>query len=194
MDVSSEHYFGLYYQGNIYMFKVSNRSTRKMCEICFKLTIKTPERYHWRCCDVFIGNVENISLLFLVSLLLFLNKQQLAGYENSFKLICDRYNDKVLNSNMHCMKSVRIRSFSCPYFPAFRLNTARYSVSPYFRIESGKIQTRKTPNTHTFYAVTLLSQVVSRKTCKSFIQNRFITRCQYLIGICSAQFVRFAQI
>ena len=29
---------------NIYLFKVNNRRTRKMCEICSKLTIKTPER------------------------------------------------------------------------------------------------------------------------------------------------------
>ena len=28
------------------------------------------------------------------------------------------------------MKSVRIRSFSSPYFPAFGLNTERYRVSP----------------------------------------------------------------
>ena len=28
----------------IYLFKVNNRSSRKMCEICSKLTIKTPER------------------------------------------------------------------------------------------------------------------------------------------------------
>ena len=27
-----------------YMFKVNNRNTRTMCEICSKLTIKTPER------------------------------------------------------------------------------------------------------------------------------------------------------
>ena len=31
---------------NIYLFKVNNRSTRKKCEICSKLTIKTPERRH----------------------------------------------------------------------------------------------------------------------------------------------------
>ena len=30
----------------IYMFKVNNRSTRARCEICSKLTIKTPERRH----------------------------------------------------------------------------------------------------------------------------------------------------
>ena len=29
---------------NIYLFKVNKRNTRKRCEICSKLTIKTPER------------------------------------------------------------------------------------------------------------------------------------------------------
>ena len=29
----------------IYMFKVNNRNTRTRCEICSKLTIKTPELY-----------------------------------------------------------------------------------------------------------------------------------------------------
>ena len=29
---------------NIYSFRVSNRNTRKRCEICSKLTTKTPER------------------------------------------------------------------------------------------------------------------------------------------------------
>ena len=32
------------------------------------------------------------------------------------------------SSNMHRVKSVRIRNFSGPYFPAFELNTDRYSV------------------------------------------------------------------
>ena len=27
-----------------YMFKVNNKNTRKRCEICSKLTIKTPEQ------------------------------------------------------------------------------------------------------------------------------------------------------
>ena len=31
---------------NIYLFKVNNRNTRKRCEICSKLTIKTPEQRH----------------------------------------------------------------------------------------------------------------------------------------------------
>ena len=43
------------------MFKVSNR---KMCEICAKLTIKTPERRHWGRSGVFIVNFEHIHTLF----------------------------------------------------------------------------------------------------------------------------------
>ena len=30
----------------------------------------------------------------------------------------------------HCVKSVRIRGYSSPYFPVFGLNTERYGVSP----------------------------------------------------------------
>ena len=43
-------------------------------EICLKLTLKTPERRHSRCSGVFIVNFDYISLLFLVFLLLTLNK------------------------------------------------------------------------------------------------------------------------
>ena len=45
----------------------------------FKLTIKTPERRHWRRFGVFIVNSEHISHLFLVILLLNLNKYMLVG-------------------------------------------------------------------------------------------------------------------
>ena len=34
------------FTANIYLFKVNNRKTRKRCEICSKLTIKTTERRH----------------------------------------------------------------------------------------------------------------------------------------------------
>ena len=43
----------------------------------------------------------------------------------------------------HCMKSVQIRNFSAPYFPAFRLNTERYSISLRIQSKCGKIRTRK---------------------------------------------------
>ena len=38
------HNFCNHRPANIYLFKVNNRNTRKRCEICSKLTIKTPER------------------------------------------------------------------------------------------------------------------------------------------------------
>ena len=51
------------------MFKVNNRNTRKRCEICSNLTLKTPERF-----GSFIVNFEHISRLVLVFLLLTLSR------------------------------------------------------------------------------------------------------------------------
>ena len=45
-------------------------------------------------------------------------------------------------SNTHYVKSVRIRSYSAPNFPAFGLNTERYYLSVF------------TPNTDAFYWLT----------------------------------------
>ena len=64
-----------------------------------------------------------------------------------------------------CMRSVRIRSFSGPYFPALGLNTERYSVC-------GKTRTRKTPNKDSFHAVVgseyvqKVKTLTQMKTCK----------------------------
>ena len=55
------------------LLKVNNRNTRTTCEICSELTIKAPERRHWRCSGVFIVNFEHTSHLVLVFLLLTLN-------------------------------------------------------------------------------------------------------------------------
>ena len=62
------------FSANIYLFKVNNRNTRKMCEICSKLKIKTPERRQRSLSGVFIVDFEHILHLFLVFLLLILNK------------------------------------------------------------------------------------------------------------------------
>ena len=59
-----------YYPVGNYILKVNNRNTRARCEICSKLTIKTPERDYWRRSGVFIVNFEHISHLVLVFLLL----------------------------------------------------------------------------------------------------------------------------
>ena len=48
----------------------------------------------------------------------------------------------LIRGNMHCVKSVKIRSFSGPYFPVFSLNTGKYGPE-------------KTPYLDTFHAVTI---------------------------------------
>ena len=57
---------------------------------------------------------------------------------------------------IQCVKSIRIRNFSGPNFPAFGLNTERYGLSFRIQQECGKISTRKTPNTDTFHGVILV--------------------------------------
>ena len=53
------------------------------------------------------------------------NVKQTKSCLKTFKITMKHQND-------HYMKSVRIRSFSGPYFPAFRLNTKKiHSISPY---------------------------------------------------------------
>ena len=71
---------------NIYLFKFNNNNTRKRCEICLKLTIKTPERRPSPHSDIFIVNSEHILHFFLVFLLLTLNNNMLAGitYINAY--------------------------------------------------------------------------------------------------------------
>ena len=72
---------------------------------------------------------------------------------------------------MHYVKIVGIRSFSGPYFPAFGLNTERYSVSLRIRSECRKIRTRKSPNTGTFDAVIQTEFLESGKFPQSWIHS-----------------------
>ena len=62
-----------------YMFKAINRNTGTRYEICWELTIKTPERRQWHRSGVFIVNSELISHFFLVFIFLTLNKYLPAG-------------------------------------------------------------------------------------------------------------------
>ena len=50
--------------------QVNNRNTRKRIEMSPKLTMRTPERRHWRRSGVFVINFEHILHHFLVFLLL----------------------------------------------------------------------------------------------------------------------------
>ena len=48
---------------NIHLFKVNNRNTRKRCEICSKLTIKTPKRRPIEAqCSTFPANIYLIKI------------------------------------------------------------------------------------------------------------------------------------
>ena len=64
---------------NIYLLRFNKINFRKRCEICSKLTIKTPERRHWRRSGVSIVNFEHIPHLFLLFLTLNFNKQLFTG-------------------------------------------------------------------------------------------------------------------
>ena len=75
----------------------------------------------------------------------------------------------------HCVKSVRIWSYSAPHFPAFELNTKRYSISLRIPSKCRKIRTRINPNTDTFYAVCLTASMHYKLRClnlfTAFVQN-----------------------
>ena len=66
----------------------------------------------------------------------------------------------------HCVNIVCIRSCSGPHFSAFELNMERYGLSLRIQFKYGKMQTRITPNTGTFYAV-----------------FRFITKCIFVLRL-----------
>ena len=51
--------------------------------------------------------------------------------------------------------------FFSSYFPAFGLNTERYSVFVYIQSLCAKIRTKKIPNTDTFHAVYLIRLITS---------------------------------
>ena len=60
---------------------------------------------------------------------------------------------KKYNLVFHCVKGVRIRSYSGPHFPGFWLNAERYSASHRIHCKCGKMRTGVTSNTNTFHAM-----------------------------------------
>ena len=100
---------------------------------------------------------------------------------------------KTFSLSWHYVKCVYIRSFSGSYFPAFDLNTEIYSVNLSTQSKCGKIRTRKTPKTDTFYAVWMKQfhkyswyrwfdknicrktySVISTTNCPIFVWNWFL--------------------
>ena len=84
---------------------------------------------------------------------------------------------------LHCVKSVRIRSFSgSHYYPAFGLNTERYGVSLRIQSECGKMRTRITPNMDTFHAVTYVLHTAIISIMKQLL-NHFTSKLHYFNGL-----------
>ena len=103
---------------------------------------------------------------------------------------------RALLFRFQCVKSVSIRSFSGPYFLAFRLNRNWYRVSFRILLKRRKIRTRKTSNTGLFrlcsgfrfcllfpfgYKVTLKMSYVWWKQIvrKYFFIKKGIQRCKH---------------
>ena len=85
--------------------KLTNRNTRKRCEIRLKLAIKTSERRYRRRSGVFIVNSEYISHLDLVFLLLTLNMYLFT------LLICTHPNITRIKSNFFTSVALPLKMF-----------------------------------------------------------------------------------
>ena len=81
----------------------------------------------------------------------------------------------VKSRHCHFVKSVRIRSYSGPHFPVFGLNTDRYSVSLRIQSKYGKMRTRITLNTDTFYAVRAMYATYTLSFCQIWTLVQFFS-------------------
>ena len=79
---------------------------------------------------------------------------------------------------MACVKSVRIQSYSGPYFPAFGLKKERYRVFLRILSERGKKRTGIAPNIDTPYAmmVCIMPIIKFRKNFKSSWNSKPVPR------------------
>ena len=84
--------------------------------------------------------------------------------------------------HQHCVKSVRIRCYSGPYFPAFGLNTERYGVSLRVQSECGKMRTRITSNTDTFYAMQRSERNIAMKYMYVWANYRKISTSKIFVN------------
>ena len=92
-----------------------------------------------------------------------------------FLEVCQFFQEN--SGKFYCLKSVRIRSYSGPYFPAFALNTERYSLSLRIQFECGNIRTRITSSTDTFHLVIDDDSLkIADFTTKQALSENFIMR------------------
>ena len=82
----------------------------------------------------------------------------------------------------HCMKKVRIWSYSGPHFPPFGLNTERCGVSFRIQSECGKIRIRMTPNTDTFQRVYLMNAGLICRKVTNVVTERLIGNSMFAVS------------
>ena len=90
------------FPAGIYLLKVNNSNTRTRCEICSKLTIKTPEP------GVFIADSEHVSHLAPVFLLLTLNMQLSAPFPKKLHHRRLSYKNIHLGQCSHCIETSQL--------------------------------------------------------------------------------------
>ena len=90
--------YGRAYKAGIYLLEVNNRNIRIRCQIYLKLTIRTPQRRHWRRFAVFIVNFEHISHLVLV----------FAGWVEGYIASCKTKHTKNVCGILYETKSISI--------------------------------------------------------------------------------------
>ena len=92
---------------------------------------------------------------------------------------------------MHCVKSVRIRRFSGPYFPAFGLNMEKYRVSLLFCPNTGKYGPENSEyvpfpcsdNLKIFLDVTTVISLIFTITFSFIIANIWLWSCSFSTNI-----------
>ena len=89
--------------------------------------------------------------------------------------------------NWHCVKSVRIRSYSGPCFPAFGLNTDSLRI----QFKGWKIRTRITPNTDTFLAVWCNFWIITLHSLQKIILVRLVSWPLHIINVLCFRLKRF---
>ena len=114
-----------HYSAKIYLFKVNNRTTRKRCKIYSKLTRQKPCRWRsFRCLNCYCWTYFT-PFFYGFFCWLWIGKYLLDNKEKeNVRLESNQYlatgSKKTTNGiNNHCLKCVRIRSYSDPYVPAF---------------------------------------------------------------------------
>ena len=138
------------------LFESSFVGCISLCQWFDKLDITKEVTWYWKFyfASTLLQFNNKISINFLKPLFFckkLLQRMVLYSHMHDLRILLkpSKQTNESLWHQFHCVKSVRIRSFSGPYFPAFELNSACLRI----QFEYEKIRTRKTQNTGTFHAV-----------------------------------------